>query len=67
MDLLDEIIETLSSGKQLPVKNNDHALQGKYKGLRECHVAPDWLLVYYIDKGVLVLTLFRTGSHCDLF
>ena len=46
---------------------NDHPLSGNYIGFRECHLAPDWLLIYVIDKGQLVLTLSRTGTHSDLF
>ncbi len=48
-------------------KYHDHALSGNYVGHRECHIAPDWLLVYYKEKDILVLTLVRTGTHSDLF
>lgn len=65
--LLEDIISALAMGYPLPEKNRDHALTGNWTGHRECHVLPDWLLVYRIDDGVLVLTLSRTGSHSDLF
>ncbi len=67
IDLLDDIIRALSQGKTLPEKNKDHALSGNWAGHRECHIQPDWLLVYHIDDDVLVLTLTRTGTHSDLF
>lgn len=62
-----EIVDMLRNGKELPVKYRDHALSGDYKGMRECHIAPDWLLIYRIDKQKLVLILSRTGSHSELF
>lgn len=65
--LLDEVIRTLAAGKELPMKNKDHALTGDWTGHRECHIQPDWFLVYRIEENVLVLTLSRTGSHSDLF
>ena len=67
MDLLDDIIRLLSRGQPLPEKNRDHELSGKWAGHRECHIQGDWLLIYRIENGVLVLTLARTGSHSDLF
>lgn len=67
IDLLDEIIRALSRGKTLPEKNKDHSLSGNWTGHRECHIQPDWLLIYRIDDDVLVLTLARTGTHSDLF
>ena len=67
LDLLDDIIRTLSRGETLPEKNHDHALTGDWVGHRECHILPDWLLVYRIEDNVLVLTLARTGTHSDLF
>lgn len=67
IQLLDDIIRTLSRGQALPEKNRDHPLTGEWSRHRECHILPDWLLVYRIDDGVLVLTLVRTGSHSDLF
>ena len=67
IDLLDDIIRALSRGDTLPEKNKDHALSGGWIGHRECHIEPDWLLVYFYEKDVLVLTLARTGTHSDLF
>ena len=67
IELLDNIIRRLSRGETLPEKNRDHALTGDWVGHRECHILPDWLLVYRIDDDVLVLTLARTGTHSDLF
>lgn len=66
ISLLDDIILKLSMGIPLPIKNKDHALSGNWYGHRECHIAPDWLLIYRIDSDILVLTLTRTGSHSDL-
>ena len=57
----------LAMGEKLPEKNKDHALTGNWVGHRECHILPDWLLIYRIEDEVLVLTLARTGSHSDLF
>lgn len=65
--LLDDIIRALSRGDTLPEKNKDHPLSGNWTGHRECHILPDWLLVYRIDDDILVLTLVRTGTHSDLF
>lgn len=67
LDLLDNIIRALSKGEALGEKNKDHALTGRWMGHRECHIQPDWLLVYRIEDDVLVLTLVRTGTHSDLF
>ena len=67
IDLLDDIIRALSRGETLPDKNRDHALTGDWIGHRECHIQPDWLLIYRIEDHVLVLTLTRTGTHSDLF
>lgn len=66
---LRKVVELLASGETLPREYRDHALVNsrKYKGMRECHIEPDWLLVYKITESVLVLTLFRTGTHSDLF
>ena len=65
--ILDDVVGKLSRGETLPESMCDHELGGMWKGDRECHVQPDWLLVYRIDGDVLVLTLVRTGSHSDLF
>lgn len=64
---LDDVLQTLLGEEALPEKNRDHELTGDYKGFRECHIEPDWLLVYAIDKGKLILTASRTGTHSDLF
>ena len=63
------IIETLASGKKLDSKYSDHSLlkDKTYKNYRECHIEPDWLLIYKIKKDRLVLVLFATGSHSELF
>ena len=67
LKLLNDVIVTLQTNQKLPAKHRDHALTGKYKGFRECHIAPDWLLVYTVIQNELVLVLSRTGSHSDLF
>ena len=67
MQKLDDVLQTLCAEELLSEKYRDHALIGDYIGFRECHVAPNWLLVYAIDKGQLILTASRTGSHSDLF
>ena len=64
---LDDVLQMLCAEKQLPERYRDHALVGDYIGFRECHIMADWLLVYAIDKGKLILTASRTGSHSDLF
>lgn len=65
--LLDDIIVKLAAGEALPSNYYDHPLSGNWAGHRECHIQPDWLLVYYYRDDILVLTLSRTGSHSDLF
>ena len=68
MALLLEVIDILRHGFPLPSKNRDHALVGgEYKGCRECHIQPDWLLIYSVDDEELELYLFRTGTHSDLY
>jgi len=67
IDLLDEVVTMLSNGIPLPEKNKDHALFGNYVGCRECHITPDWLLIYQISNDELILYLTRTGTHSDLF
>ncbi len=57
----------LASGETLPRQCRDHALSGDYAEYRECHIRPDWLLIYKITEESLVLTLERTGTHSDLF
>jgi mRNA interferase YafQ len=66
LSLLREIVIQLANGEKLPDKNRDHALTNDWAGFRECHITPDWLLVYQWEDDVLVLTLTRTGSHSDL-
>lgn len=63
----EEVLEILVSGSSLEAKYRDHALSGNWVGFRELHIAPDWLLIYYIEDDILVLTLSRMGSHSDLF
>ena len=65
--LLDDTIRMLASGMTLPEEYNDHQLTGNLKNYRECHIQPDWLLMYRIEKDILVLSLQRTGTHSDLF
>jgi len=67
LDLLKNIVTKLANGETLDDKHHDHALSGDWIGHRECHILPDWLLVYRIEDDVLVLTLTRTGTHSDLF
>ena len=64
---LQAVVNMLAAGEKLPPKYCDHALSGDLEGLRDCHITPDWLLLYTIQDDVLVLTLTRTGSHADLF
>lgn len=64
---LHEVIIILANEQTLPEKYKDHALEGDYKGYRECHIQPDWLLIYKVDKDRLVLVAARTGTHSDLF
>lgn len=67
MSKLNNIISDLSYNKKLDKKYRDHELKGNYKGFRECHIEPDWLLIYKIENDVLTLVLLRTGTHADLF
>lgn len=67
IDKLYSVVENLANGEPLDAKFRDHELIGNYKGCRECHIEPDWLLVYEIFDDVLVLMLNRTGTHSDLF
>ena len=64
---LDEVVDLLRQGKQLDEKYRDHGLSGNYAGFLECHVKPDWLLIYLIENDILTLTLVDTGTHSDLF
>lgn len=67
IQLMESVIELLARRDPLPPKYRDHALTGDYSGCRECHITPDWLLVYEVREGELVLILTRTGTHSDLF
>jgi len=67
IEKLQNIVEKLANGEKLPDENYDHPLGGNWAGHRECHIESDWLLVYFYEKDVLVLTLARTGTHSDLF
>lgn len=67
INLLNEVVEKLLYGIPLDEKNKDHALSGNFKGFRECHIQPDWLLIYLIEDDILTLTLVDTGTHADLF
>jgi len=65
--LLKNVIQQLREQTPLDPKYKDHSLKGEYAGQRECHLQPDWLLIYEIDGDNLILTTSRTGSHADLF
>ncbi len=65
--LLEDVLNILCNEQQLPEKYKDHALFGNYGGHRECHITPDWLLIYKIEHDILTLSLTRTGTHSDLF
>ena len=64
---LEKIVELLANEVPLPEQFKAHNLSGNYNGFRECHIAPDWLLIYQVNNNELVLVLSRTGSHSDLF
>ena len=65
--LLEDVLSILCAEEPLPLKYRDHKLSGSYEGHRECHITPDWLLIYKIEQNILILTLTRTGTHSDLF
>lgn len=67
IDKLNEVVRLIAEEQKLPDKNKDHKLVGDYIGCRECHIQPEWLLVYTVEKSVNILNLIRTGSHSDLF
>lgn len=67
LDLLNKVLQQLADGIPLPEKSRDHALTGNYAGCRECHIQPDWLLIYEIAEDTLFLYLTRTVSHSELF
>ena len=65
--LFEEVVMMLRKEEQLPEKYADHALKGEYMGHRECHITPDWLLIYKVEEDTITLSLTRTGTHSDLF
>lgn len=65
--LFEIVVSMLANNETLPEKHRDHSLNGKYSGFRECHITPDWLLIYRMDNSKLILILTRTGTHSDLF
>lgn len=67
LDKLFEVINILADEEKLDTKFKDHDLSGSYKGTRECHIEPDWLLIYEIDNNTLILMLYRLGTHSELF
>ena len=67
LDLLDAVVTYLAERRPLAEKYRDHELTGNYSGFRECHIQPDWLLVYRVEADELILFLSRTGTHSDLF
>ena len=67
LSLLDKVVDELRQGNPLDEKYKDHMLKGEYAGFHECHIKPDWLLIYLIEDNILTLTLVNTGSHSDLF
>ncbi len=67
MDLLDEVVTKLVENGKLPAKFKPHVLKGKYAGLWECHIQPDWLLVWEQNNSIKLITLIATGTHADLF
>ena len=67
LSLLKSVITMLANGETLPEQYLDHPLKGNRKGYRDCHIQNDWILVYKIDKEILTLILYETGTHSDLF
>ena len=67
LSLLTRVLKLLAAGEPLPEKSRDHPLTGDFRGCRECHIAPDWLLIYEVEEETLILYLTRTGTHSDLF
>ena len=67
ISLLDDVIDKLRQGIPLDEKYKDHCLSGNFDGFHECHIKPDWLLVYLIEDDILTLTLVNTGTHSDIF
>ena len=67
MSLLSKVLQKLMNDEKLDSKYKDHSLKGEYNNCRECHITPDWLLVYEKDENEIILYLTRTGTHSDLF
>ena len=67
LDLLNEVVDMLLRQEPLPEKYHDHPLTGNWSGYRDCHIEPDWVLIYRVEKEALVLLATRTGTHSDLF
>ena len=67
LSFIGSVVDTLAAGAELPEKYKDHSLSGDYAGCQECHITPDWLLIYEVSDGELILYLTRTGTHSDLF
>ena len=67
LSLMETVVDTLAAGKELPQRNQDHPLKGNHVNCRECHITPDWLLIYSKKEKIRIITLIRTGSHSDLF
>lgn len=67
LQLIDDVVDELRQGHKLDAKYRDHALHGNWEGFRECHIQPDWLLIYLIEDDILTLTLSETGTHSELF
>ena len=63
---LTEVLDILARGEQLPARNKDHQLTGNLRDFRECHIEPDWLLIYQVHDDILVVTATATGTHADL-
>jgi mRNA interferase YafQ len=67
LSLLNDVVDRLRQGLPLEERHHDHELKGRFAGFRECHIKPDWLLIYLLENEILTLTLVDTGSHSDLF
>ncbi len=67
ISLLESVVDKIASGENLEAKYRDHFLTGDYNGFKECHITPDWLLIYQVKESELILILSRTGTHSDLF
>lgn len=67
MDKLLDVIDLLRDGSELPPQYKDHPLRGEYAGHRDCHIEPDWVLIYFRNESTLVLSMTRTGTHSDVF